>query len=87
MSFLGYFYTRHIYYVVYFNGLFDETYPDYQTVSKQYQSLRRLVDNLTRVPIEDSLQNLAKMDESLRLALVDKWIAAEKSKKEEIVLK
>ena len=60
-----------------------EEYPDYDKLNQRYRSLSRLVENLTTVEVQDSLQKLALMPEKDRDALIDKWIALEQEKKRE----
>ncbi len=58
----------------------DKAYPGYQEINIRYNGLTRLVENLETVEVQDSLQNLARMSESERNALIDKWIALERQK-------
>lgn len=61
----------------------DDKYPNFNQISERYKSLTRLTDNIYTVEREDSLQQIAQMDEGSRNALIDKWIkeAEEKEKK------
>ncbi len=59
----------------------DKKYPDYEKISKKTRYLTELVKNLKSVQLQDSLQNLAKMSEKDRFAVIDKII--EKVKKDE----
>lgn len=52
----------------------DEKYPDYQQIFDRHKSLTRLTDNIYMVEREDSLQRIARMDETSRNSLIDKWI-------------
>lgn len=60
----------------------DEKYPDYQTISERHKSLTRLTDNIYTVQREDSLQRIAKMDETSRNNLIDTWIKLANEKEE-----
>lgn len=60
----------------------DEHYPNYEVISKRYESISRLVGNLLRVETEDSLQRLAALPELELNALINNWIMAEKKKAE-----
>jgi outer membrane protein assembly factor BamD (BamD/ComL family) len=53
----------------------DEKYPNYQKIADRYHSLTRLTDNIYTVEREDSLQRIAKLDESTRNTLINQWIA------------
>jgi lipopolysaccharide biosynthesis regulator YciM len=61
----------------------NEEYPDYDKLNDRFISLTRLVDNLTTVEVQDSLQKLAKMPEAERNSLISKWIADLKEKERE----
>jgi predicted Zn-dependent protease len=65
----------------------NEEYPGYGKINDRYTSLSRLVENLTMVEVQDSLQNLAKMSETERNALINKWIAdlKEKQRQDELI--
>ena len=63
-----------------------EEYPDYDKLNERYKSLTRLVENLTTIEVQDSLQKLALMPEKEREALIDKWIAREQEKQREAEL-
>lgn len=52
----------------------DDKYPNYAQISERHHSLTRLTDNIYAVEREDSLQRIAKMDETSRNNLIDKWI-------------
>jgi tetratricopeptide (TPR) repeat protein len=52
----------------------DEEYPNFQILNDRYHSLTRLVENLTVVEVQDSLQKVARMPEAERNALINKWI-------------
>ncbi len=58
----------------------DDKYPNYRQISDRHKSLTRLTDNIYTVEREDSLQRIAKMDETARNTLIDKWIKAEVEK-------
>jgi len=64
----------------------DENYPNYETISRQYNSLNQLVSNLNTVIREDSLQKLAAMNEGERSLLIKKWIDLEKTRQAEALL-
>ncbi|HBX49937.1 MAG: hypothetical protein A2275_10835 [Bacteroidetes bacterium RIFOXYA12_FULL_35_11] len=61
--------------------LLDSKYPDYDKISLKAANLTELVEYLTIVETEDSLQRVAKMPEKERFAFIDKLI--EKIKEEE----
>ena len=66
----------------------DDKYPNYQKIADRYHSLTRLTDNIYTVEREDSLQRIARMDETTRNNLINTWIAQAsgkeaKEKKEE----
>ncbi len=65
----------------------SEEYPGFDKINDRYTSLSRLVDNLTTVEVQDSLQKLAKMPESERNTLINKWIAdlKEKQRQQELI--
>ncbi|MBE9467903.1 MAG: tetratricopeptide repeat protein [Bacteroidetes bacterium] len=52
----------------------DKTYPDYEKINSKTQYLTELVKNLKTVQLQDSLQNLAKMTEKEKFAVIDKLI-------------
>jgi tetratricopeptide (TPR) repeat protein len=58
----------------------NEEYPNFRTLELRYNSLTRLVENLTQVELQDSLQRIAKMPEKERNALINSWIEKEKEK-------
>jgi len=60
----------------------DEKYPNYESISKKYTTLSKLVENLKTVQTQDSLQRLAKMDKAQLDNLIAGWIATEKKKQE-----
>jgi predicted CopG family antitoxin len=43
--------------------IIDDTYPNYESVSKKYNSLSKLVENLIEVQTQDSLQKLSLLSE------------------------
>jgi len=63
----------------------DEKYPGYNDITERHLDLIRLVENITTVEKEDSLQRIAAMSEPERNALIDQWIR--KAKEEEDRLK
>jgi tetratricopeptide (TPR) repeat protein len=65
----------------------DEEYPNYEKLNQRYSSLSRLVENLTTVEVQDSLQRLAKMPEADRNTLINKWISElkEKQRQDELI--
>lgn len=65
--------------------IIDDKYPNYETISKKYNSLTNLVNNLKCVETEDSLQHLASLPKAELDKLVLKWIAAEKARQEELM--
>ncbi len=50
-------------------------YPDYEEFNRKTASLSLLVENLNIIQLEDSLQMLAGLDETSRLAVIDSIIA------------
>ncbi len=65
-----------------------ETYPDYESVKRQTTTIIELVENLTIVQEEDSLQHMASLPEEVLNAKIDSLIAIvieeeEKAKEEE----
>jgi tetratricopeptide (TPR) repeat protein len=58
-------------------------YPNYNEIRVKTESLTELVDNLVIIQEEDSLQNLARMPEAERLAVIDKVIEKVKKEQEE----
>lgn len=65
----------------------DEDYPGYDRLNTLHEGLTRLVDNLTVVEVQDSLQKLAVMPEAEREQLIERWIAQlrEKERQEELI--
>lgn len=61
----------------------DNTYFDYQDLTTKTNSLTHLVENLNVYELEDSVQNLAKMPEGERLAIIDKLIEEVVAKEQE----
>jgi tetratricopeptide (TPR) repeat protein len=63
----------------------DIDYPDYNKILQNVTVLRDLVTNLNIIQYEDSLQNIAKMDEASRNKLIDKLVekAVEEEKKQQ----
>ena len=60
--------------------IIDENYPNYQVLQAKYKSLTSLVDQLTIVVREDSLQRIAKMPEAERETLISNMIKAEQER-------
>ncbi len=65
----------------------DETFYDYKSISDLHEDLESLVTRINTVEREDSLQRIAKMSESQRLAFIDNLIKIEKDKQEELAKK
>jgi predicted Zn-dependent protease len=65
----------------------NEEYPNYDILNDRYNSLSRLVENLTVVEVQDSLQKLAGMPEAERNTLINKWIdnLKEKQRQQELI--
>jgi tetratricopeptide (TPR) repeat protein len=63
--------------------IIDENYPNYETLSKKYSQLNKLVENLMTVETQDSLQRLAGLDKAVLDKLISGWIEVEKRKQEE----
>ena len=62
----------------------DENYPDYKTIQSRYQSLSRLVENLSTVVVEDSLQRIALLSDAERTQLVTQWIKEAQEEEERL---
>ncbi len=62
----------------------DETFYDYKNISELHSDLEGLVTRLNIVEREDSLQMVARMSESQRMAFIDDLIAKEKERQEEL---
>lgn len=60
--------------------IIDETYPNYESLSRTYKGLTNLVDNLVTVEREDSLQRVALMPESEREALITRLMKEEQER-------
>lgn len=60
--------------------IIDETYPNYEDLSDRYSSLTTLVDHLTTVEREDSLQKVALMPVKEREALIAGLMKAEQER-------
>ncbi|MBP7508223.1 MAG: tetratricopeptide repeat protein [Prolixibacteraceae bacterium] len=60
--------------------IIDDTYPNYESVSKKYNSLSKLVENLVTVETQDSLQKLALLSEQDLNKKIQGWIEAEKER-------
>ncbi len=52
----------------------DNSYPDYEKISSKTRYLTELVKNLKTVQLQDSLQNLGKMTEKEKFAVIDQVI-------------
>lgn len=61
--------------------IIDDTYPNYQNLSKQYRSLTSLVENIVVVEREDSLQRVALMSESERETLIAQLMEEEQERR------
>ena len=64
-------------------GLLDKERPDYEILSKRSKVLDELVPFTDAVHLQDSLQDLANMDEKGRLEAIDRVIEALKKKEKE----
>ncbi len=64
-------------------GLLDKDRPDYEELSRRSKVLDELVPYTDAVYLQDSLQQLAKMDEADRNAAIDRIIEALKKKEKE----
>ena len=64
-------------------GLLDKEREDYEELSRRSKVLDELVPYTEAVHLQDSLQQLAKMDEKDRLAAIDRVIVALKKKEKE----
>ncbi len=60
--------------------IIDDTYPNYESVSKKYNSLSKLVENLIEVQTQDSLQKLSLLSEEDLNKKIKGWIEAEQEK-------
>jgi tetratricopeptide (TPR) repeat protein len=69
-------------------AVLDKKHPDYDVILNKQKNLSNLITNLKIIQNEDSLQRIAKMDSSARLALIQKIIKKideeEERKKEEL---
>jgi tetratricopeptide (TPR) repeat protein len=63
--------------------IIDESYPNYESISKKYTQLNKLVENLKTVETQDSLLRLAGLDKAVLDKLIVGWIEIEKKKQEE----
>lgn len=61
----------------------ESTYEDYQQISIKANSLTHLVENYQVYQLEDSLQNLSRMTENERFAIIDNIIAGVVSREQE----
>ncbi|NLB92756.1 MAG: tetratricopeptide repeat protein, partial [Bacteroidales bacterium] len=64
--------------------IIDNTYPNYDKLSIQYQSLSNLVDNILTVEREDSLQHIALMPDAEREALIARLMREEQEKQRDL---
>ena len=64
-------------------GMLDKERPDYEELSQRSKVLDELVPHTDAVYLQDSLQQLAKMDENDRNAAIDRVIEALKKKEKE----
>ena len=64
-------------------GLLDKERPDYEELAYRSKVLDDLVPHTETIHLQDSLQQLAKMDEKDRLAAIDRVIEALKKKEKE----
>jgi hypothetical protein len=62
--------------------IIDENYPNYETISKKYSSLNKLVENLKTVETQDSLLHLAGLSQTELDKLISGWVENEKKKQE-----
>ncbi len=62
----------------------DEKYPGYNDITERHTDLIRLVENISTVEKEDSLQRIAAMSEPERNALIDEWINKAKAEEERL---
>ncbi len=60
--------------------IIDNTYPDYENLSTQYQSLTNLIDHVLTVEREDSLQRVAQMPEVQREQLIARLMQEEQER-------
>jgi outer membrane protein assembly factor BamD (BamD/ComL family) len=60
-----------------------QTVPGYEAIAKRQKVLDSFVTNITTIQTEDSLQNLARMDEQSLDALFEKLLNAEEEKQKE----
>lgn len=61
-----------------------QTAPGYEAIAKRQKVLDSFVTNITTIQTEDSLQNLARMDDQSLDALFDKVLNAEEEKQKEL---
>lgn len=64
--------------------IIDNTYPNYDKLSIQYQSLSNLVDNILTVEREDSLQHIALMPDAEREALIARLMREEQERQRDL---
>jgi tetratricopeptide (TPR) repeat protein len=56
------------------SGILETTHPDFELVKERLEGLTKLVNNLNEVALQDSLQQVAAMDEKDRQKLIRKLI-------------
>jgi tetratricopeptide (TPR) repeat protein len=61
-----------------------QTVPGYEVIAKRQKVLDSFVTNITTIETEDSLQNLARMDDQSLDALFEKVLVAEEEKQKEL---
>ena len=64
--------------------IIDNSYSNYNSLSEQYRSLTNLVDNILMVEREDSLQQVARMPEVEREALIARLMREEQERQRNI---
>ena len=63
----------------------DESYPNFEAISKEYNNLNKLVTSLVEVEKQDSLQKLAGLSDKELNEKIQGWIDAEKKKQEALL--
>jgi len=64
-------------------GLFDKDRPDYKEIDERAKILEELLPYAKAVELQDSLQELARMDSAERIKVIDRLIAEYKKKEKE----
>jgi tetratricopeptide (TPR) repeat protein len=64
--------------------IIDKNYPNFETISKKYSFLNKLVENLRTVETQDSLQHLAGLNKNDLDNLIAGWIENEKKKQADL---